>query len=372
MQYEEELKTREENFRLFAESNLSAIFIYQDNRFIYANTEAGRLTRYSREGLMVNYFIFTLIHPDFVSTATTRAERRQKNLPVEKQYEIKIITKEGKERWLFPSAKTILYQGRWAGFFAAMDITEKKNTERKNLHLKMALQSIRDVTQILSRERELPVILEKACQTMIQDGAYTSTLIRLVNEENPLVSHAGIEKEKLCEWITFLERTDFSRPGETPLVTSLHCSPPEESLLAVPIRYRGRLLGTLAVAIPSDLTQENEEQEPLLELSDDLAFGIHNLEIQKDEGYDTKSLVESKRRFRTLVENLLLGVIIFRNGEFVYSNPVADQLLDHFVDPFLAFLKGEITPIKPSHYQVRSPLKTRSILPTIAAKNDGF
>ncbi|NSW76621.1 MAG: PAS domain S-box protein [Candidatus Atribacteria bacterium] len=338
VQYEEELKTREENFRLFAESNPSAILIYQDNRFIYANTEAERLTGYSREeliGMPVTHFI----HPDFVSTVATRAERRQRNLPVEKQYEIKIITKDWQERWLFLSAETILYQGRWAGLVAAMDITEKKNAERKNLHLKMVLQSIRDVNQILSRERELPVILEKVCQAMVQDEAYTSTLIRLVNEENPFVFHAGIEKEKLCEWITFLERTDFSLSGETPLAIPLHCSPPEESLLAVPIRYRERLLGTLAVAMPSDLAQEPEEQELLLELSDDLAFGIHNLEIQKTKDTIQKSLVESERRFRTLVENLPLGVIIFRNGEFVYSNPFADQLLDHFVDPFLAFLK---------------------------------
>lgn len=350
VRYEEELKTREENFRLFAESNPSAILIYQDNRFIYANTEAERLTGYSRAeliGMPVNHFI----HPDFVSTVTTRAERRQKNLPVEKQYEIKIITKEGKERWLFLSAETILYQGRWAGLVAAMDITEKKNIERKNLHLKMVLQSIRDVNQILSRERELPVILEKVCQTMVQDGAYTSTVIHLVGEEPPLVFHAGIEKEKLSEWIAFLEGTDFSRSGETPLVTPLHCLPPEESLLAVPIQYREHLLGMLAVAMPSDLAQETEEQELLLELSDDLAFGMHNLEIQKTKDTIQKSLVESERRFRTLVENLPLGVTIFRNGEFVYSNPFADQLLDHFVDPFLTFLKEKTT----SHHAISVP-----------------
>ncbi|MGB9553614.1 MAG: PAS domain S-box protein, partial [bacterium] len=183
MHYEAELKAREENFRLLAEANPSAILIYQDNRFVYANTEAERLTGYSKEEL-IGMPVIQFIHPDFVPLVLEHAARRQRNLPVEKQYEIKIITREGKERWLFLSAETILYQGRWAGLVSATDITEKKQAEERNLHLKMVLESIRNVNQVLSREKEPAALFEKVCQEMIQNGAYASILIRLSSGEN--------------------------------------------------------------------------------------------------------------------------------------------------------------------------------------------
>ncbi|MEN3187107.1 MAG: PAS domain S-box protein [Atribacterota bacterium] len=278
IQDEEELKAREENFRLLAESNPSAIFIYQDNRFVYVNPEAERLTGYSREEL-IGMPVANLIHPDFVSLALERAERRQKNLPVEKQYELKIVTKDGKERWLFLSAETIFYRGRWAGLVSAMDITEKKSTERKNLHLKMVLERIRNVNQLLSRAKEPAALLEKVCQEMVEDETYFSSLIYLVNRENPHFFHAGIEQDKLAEWMEFLKQYDFSAVYQS--VVSLRLLPPEQVLLVTPIRYQERILGIIAVAMPAEFAENQEEQALLVELSDDLAFGMYNLELQK-------------------------------------------------------------------------------------------
>lgn len=341
IQDEEELKTREENFRLLAESNPSAILIYQDNRYVYANPQAERITGYSREeliGMPITHFV----HPDFVSMVAERAERRQKNLPVEKQYEIKILTKDGKERWLFLSGETILYGGRWAGLVSAMDITEKKSTERKTFRLNVVLECIRNVNQILSRENELAVLLEKVSREMVKNGTYVFSLIYLFNQENPHLFHAGIEQERLAAWMEFLEHYRFSSTGQSLAMVSPHFLPPEQTALIAPIRYQERLLGMLAVGVPAEFAEDQEEQALLLELSDDLAFGMYNLELQKVQQTIQKNLEESERRLRNLLENLPLGVTIFQNGQFTYTNPFADLLMDRFADALRNLLKKKL------------------------------
>jgi diguanylate cyclase (GGDEF)-like protein/PAS domain S-box-containing protein len=346
IRYEEEIKTREENFRLLAEANPAAILIYQDNRFIYANTEAERLTGYSKKelvGMPVTHFI----HPDFRSIVAERAERRQKNLPVEKQYEIKIVTRRGEERWLFLSAETIFYRGRWAGLVSALDITEKKKTEWQTLHLKTVLESIRNVNQVLAREKDMATLLEKSCQAMTENGAYQSALILLSRQANARLFHAGINPETLREWVTFLESQESPLSGKLTVFSSTSFLHPGEHLFVVSIRYGDNHFGFLTAVLPQEFAQSTEEQELFLELSDDLAFGLHNLKLQEAQEILQQNLEESERRFRNLVENLPLGVTIFQGGQFVYANPFADRWLDRFADSLCHFLEKRLLSTHP-------------------------
>lgn len=341
IRYEEELKAREENFRLLAEANPAAILIYQDNRYVYANTEAERLTGYAKEEL-IGMPVTHLVHPDFRSLVIERAEQRQKNLPVEKQYEIKIITKNREERWLFLSAETILYRGRWAGLVSALDITEKKKAEQQTLHLKAVLESIRNVNQILAREKDMATLLEKSCQAMTENGAYQSALILLSRQANAHLFHAGVDPEKLREWVNFLESQEPLPSDKLTVFTSILFLNPQESLFVAPIRYGENFFGNLTAVLPQEFAQSIEEQELFLELGGDLAFGLHNLKLQEAQAILQQNLEESERRFRNLVENLPLGVTIFQGGQFVYANPFAECWTDRFADSLHHFLEKKL------------------------------
>ncbi|MCX6090696.1 MAG: sensor domain-containing diguanylate cyclase, partial [Candidatus Atribacteria bacterium] len=103
-------------------------------------------TGYSHEEL-ASMSIFKFFHPDSVPAVKKRAESRQKGLDVESHYEAKIITKDGKEKWVLICSSTIFYQGRNSGLASLIDITDRKQAEEA-LH---RLASVDELTGISNR-----------------------------------------------------------------------------------------------------------------------------------------------------------------------------------------------------------------------------
>ncbi|MCX7667563.1 MAG: PAS domain S-box protein, partial [Atribacterota bacterium] len=342
MRYEEDLKTSEQNFRLFAEANPSAIIIYQDNRYVYVNSAAEKLTGYSREEL-TGMPVLRIIHPDFHALVQERVAKRQQNIPVDKQYEVKIITKDGRERWLFLSAETISYQGKWAGIVSASDVTEKKIQEMKTMHLKLVLEGIRNVGQTMIREEDPSVILEKVCYELVQNGAYTSVLLIPDFEENHRPFFAGMSEETAQKWISLLKEKELLLPEKIFTLTHSDLFPSSQGLFATLIAYGEQQMGTMAVTLPLEFINDPEEQNLFLELSRDLAFGLHTTELKKLKNEAQKNLEESERRFRNLIENLPLGVTTFQNGQFRYANPFASYVTDHFATSLRSFVEEKLS-----------------------------
>ncbi len=114
-----------EKFQVLAETSPTAIMMYQDNKWIYVNPAAEEMTGYSQSELLSMDF-WDIVHPDFLKTAKTRGEARQKGINIIQRYELKIITKEGEERWADLSGNVVEVNGRPAGIINVLDITDHK------------------------------------------------------------------------------------------------------------------------------------------------------------------------------------------------------------------------------------------------------
>jgi PAS domain S-box-containing protein len=125
---EETLHESEAPFRALAEATSTGIFVYQGSRLRYANRAVENLTGYSREELFAME-VWDLAHPELRAKAREMALARQRNEPVPPRYELRILTKEGEERWLDLSATTFLLDGRPAVVGAVFDITARKRAE---------------------------------------------------------------------------------------------------------------------------------------------------------------------------------------------------------------------------------------------------
>src|SRR6056297_656458 len=138
---EVELRESEERFRTYTESTSVAIMIYQDNQWIYANPAAERITGYSIEELkVINFWEF--VHPDHRELVKERGLARQRGENPENEYEFKILTKDGKTRWVEFRADIIDYAGQKAVLISAINITDRKRMEeslRKSLDDKVIL-----------------------------------------------------------------------------------------------------------------------------------------------------------------------------------------------------------------------------------------
>jgi len=92
----QELLCKEASSRNLAEAIACAIFISQGERLHYVNHAAETITGYSREELLSMNF-WDLVHPDSRELVLNRGGARQGDA---RQYEVKILTKNGDERWL--------------------------------------------------------------------------------------------------------------------------------------------------------------------------------------------------------------------------------------------------------------------------------
>jgi len=128
MEAQRMLCASELKFRTLAETTPAAIFIYQDDRLVYCNPGMEILTGYTHDELM-KVRSWDLIHPDTRDLAREMSLARLDGAPAPSRYEVKIITKQGEEKWVDLSSSTIELNGQLAGMGTAHDITDRKEAE---------------------------------------------------------------------------------------------------------------------------------------------------------------------------------------------------------------------------------------------------
>lgn len=129
-QAEQDLIDSEEKFRVLADSTPTAIGLFQDNRWIYANRAAELMCGYSQEELRKMNF-WDIVHPDHKALTIERGQRRQRGEEVPGRYEFKILTKDGKEKWVDFSGASTMLKGKPAAIINVIDITDRKLAEEK-------------------------------------------------------------------------------------------------------------------------------------------------------------------------------------------------------------------------------------------------
>ena len=100
---------------------------------------------YTREELLHRSFI-DYVHPDFRPLVIERSAARQRGEDVTSRYEIKILTKDGKELWTDFTAAVIEYDGKPAILGVGIDITERKQME-------IALRQAMEAAEAASRAK---------------------------------------------------------------------------------------------------------------------------------------------------------------------------------------------------------------------------
>jgi PAS domain S-box-containing protein len=130
LQMELALRESESKFRLVADTVKSAIWVLQDEHFVYFNREFERITGYSREELLVVH-PWDLVEPDTRDENYARARARLAGEAVPPRYQFAIIHKSGEKRWLDFSAALTEFDGKPAILASALDITATKRTEQE-------------------------------------------------------------------------------------------------------------------------------------------------------------------------------------------------------------------------------------------------
>ncbi len=139
------LKESEELFKNLTQLNASAVFVYQDDKFVFVNKSTETISGYSEKELLGMNF-WDVVHPDSVELLKRYETERENGKKTKDRYSFKILRKDKSEAWIDFTGGSIIWKGEKAGIGSAFDITGSKAIEEELIKSKERYYSISDST----------------------------------------------------------------------------------------------------------------------------------------------------------------------------------------------------------------------------------
>ncbi len=254
------------------------------------------------------------------------------------------------------------------------DITQQRQTQQEIMKLNRVYAVISQINEMVVRTREESIILKEACRIAVEFGNFKLAWIGEVDYEAERVIPtlwAGEENGYLNELghISILDEPLGQGPVGTSVRTGKHClvndmtqdpslEPWRESALkhgfrstvALPIIVQNKVAKVFSMA-SSELDFFNDSELKLLEeVTNDIAYALETLELEKTRDKSLKALKESEHRFRALFEHLINGVSVYtptEDGKDFYIrdiNPAGERITNGRREEIVGKVAGEVFP----------------------------
>lgn len=204
LRIQEALKESEAKFRVLGDATPTAVMLYQDNRFIYMNKSAERISGYSAAELYnINYW--GIVHPDYRALVEERGLKRQNSEETISRYEFKIIAKDGTEKWVDLAGASTMIGGRPAGIISLVDITDRKrmveDLRKSEAKYRLLTETLADV--IFTTDENLRITYVNPAVTRLRgytvEEATGETVDRILTPESLKVALKSFEEEMKLE-----------------------------------------------------------------------------------------------------------------------------------------------------------------------------
>ncbi|MEN6370298.1 MAG: PAS domain S-box protein [Thermotogota bacterium] len=227
------------------------------------------------------------------------------------------------------------------------DITGLRAQSERLAHVNAILRAIRDVNQLIVREKDRGRLLEEGCRALVAtEGVRHAWAVELDSAGRPLRSgEAGlgesfealrrplVEGELPACCRRALEAGGlvvFSDPEEECAGCPVGGRHADTAAVAVPLRHETHIHGVLVVGIPKAWASDDEELALFREIAGDLAFALHDLDTADARERAETALRESEGRYRSLFENAVLGIYqTTPDGRIVAANPALVAMLGY-------------------------------------------
>ncbi len=338
------LRQSEERYRdLFDNANDLIQSVAPDGRLLYTNKAWQNVLGYGNNEI-AKLKVWDIIHPDSMNHC---AETFQRVMSGENASGIEAvfvakdgshIVVEGNAHAQFVDGKPVSTQGIFR------DVTERKQREERIAHLSNVLLAVRNVNQLITREKDRERLIQKSCDLLIEKRSYIKAWILLLDENRNYVSAASAGLgEATGAFLQQLRSGDF--PGcvqgqlaqETPLLTYLKskgrcggCTLAGKragrAVFNCKLEFEGKLYGILGVTVNAEAMYDEEEQDLFSELCGDIAFALATIEREGQREQAVTALLASEERYRTTLDGMLEGCqIIGFDWCYRYLNDAAVQ-----------------------------------------------
>jgi len=222
--------------------------------------------------------------------------------------------------------------------------TRHKQTEERIQHLSLVLRAVRNVNQLIVREKGRSELLRGTCKNIVETPNYHNAWIALLDERGRLLTYAeaGLGDDFL-PMAECLKQGELPACGqralrqsevvvtEDPFPTCTDCPLAKKyegrAAMTVRLEYGGKICGLLSVSVPAAFTAGVEEQSLFREVAGDISFALRSMEIEEERKRTEETLKESQEDYRDLFENTMNGIIVHELVVDEKGNPV-DYILE--------------------------------------------
>jgi PAS domain S-box-containing protein len=339
---------------------------------------------------LIGKSLMKVMPPDVHEFISERLEEVQRGEG--EPYEVDIVRKDGERRTLFVSHSQTDIAGQRKYCIVIKDVTEHKRAEmelekyRKHLeelvekhtaklkheinerkkadertkHLNLLLRAIRNVNQLITKEKDRDRWLQEACNNLIKTRGYNNAWIVLLDESGKVVSTAqagpgkafGLMVERLKRGeLVRCTLNALARSGvvviDDPVSTCSNCPVAKmyagESAMTIRLEHEGMVYGLFSAAIPAELATDRKEQALFEEVAGDIAFALYNFVLEEKHKYAIEALRESEEKYRVLFETAKDAIFLAdKTGKSVNVNSAACRSLGYTKEELLKLSIKEI------------------------------
>ena len=210
-----------------------------------------------------------------------------------------------------------------AQLISELEVLQKglKDIADRNSRLMRVLRSIRNVNQLITRERELPLLLRGACSNLVETRGYYNAWIVLLEETggltlyqesglgkefSPLAQHLKQGKLPVCgqraleEGGVIVTGDPASECPDCPLSRKYA----GRGAMTARLEYGGHVFGLMSVSIPARFVGDEEEAALFKEMAGNIGFALHGITEEENQSQARKELEESRKKYTALVKNI--------------------------------------------------------------------
>ncbi|MCD6355757.1 MAG: PAS domain S-box protein [Anaerolineaceae bacterium] len=218
------------------------------------------------------------------------------------------------------------------------DITEIKQAEERIYHLNRVLRAIRNVNQLIIREKDRDDLIQQACAALIETGGYTTAWIALFDASGGFLTgaEAGFGRD-FTSMLALLKRGDLPTCARSALAksglveiidppsTCVDCSLSDiysdNGRIAIRLEHDKEVYGVLVVSMLGKFLADEKEHGMLQEIAADIAFALYSIRLENERKQAQVAVLDSQERLNKILTSLPIGVSISNpEGSVSYVN----------------------------------------------------
>ncbi len=296
-----------------------------DWRYLYVNRAAAEHGHHPREQLLGRTIMD--VFPGIEETPVFSALRQCMADRVHGRAENEVSFPDGSKEWF-----DLRFHPVPCGIFIlSMPIAERKRAELEHkriearaLHLNAVLRGIRNVNQLITREKDGRSLIRKASGLLVEDRGFDSVIIALTDKSGEKVTaHAGAGPKVAClrEMLDHGDPPDCAQEALTSREvvlrrdvrrTCVGCpgastSRDDNYSLAIALEQQGKYYGFMIACLPGGLGDHLGEQDLLREVAEDLAFALYAMEIENERDKSAVALADTWEQLKQAQKLEVIG-----------------------------------------------------------------